>query len=68
TFTYGGVGGRVSHRRVQWSRACDGGPGCSGGYLDDVAFEHSETYSPLGNRASVTYLAQRQSDLSADDN
>ncbi|MCP3998926.1 MAG: RHS repeat-associated core domain-containing protein [bacterium] len=54
-FTYGGVGGRVSHRRVQWSRACDGGPPCNNGYLDDVAFEHSETYSEIGDRASVTY-------------
>ncbi|MCP3994398.1 MAG: hypothetical protein GY722_04930, partial [bacterium] len=55
TFIYGGVGGRVSHRRVQWSRFCDGGQGCDGGYVDDVAFEHGETYSEIGNRASVTY-------------
>ncbi|MCP3996496.1 MAG: hypothetical protein GY722_15785, partial [bacterium] len=45
----------MSHRRVQWLRACDGGPPFNNGYLDDVAFEHSETYTAIGDRESVTY-------------
>ncbi len=55
TFTYGGVGGRVSHRRVQWFRACEGGEGCNdGGSKTSPSSTARPTHRSATGRASPT--------------